>query len=452
MKDYRGLSFPLPGEFREQIINDLTKTIENEQFISRSKDGRKGFSRKRKISFNHLIVLLTQGLSRSLQRELNTFYHRLQGSDFSIQHVSKSAFTHARKKLKPEAFKELNKVGTDSFYQNAPYLTHLGYRLLSIDGSTLMLPKHSSVEEEFGVDYFGPDADSPRSIATLSVLYDVLNLVTLDCELGKYRTSEKELLLRHLHRVEPGKDLLLLDRGYAGLGLMFELQCLGIDYCVRLQDDWWLEVRKMIESGESDKIVTFKLPDKSRHLASKYNREKNIEIKCRLVIVELEDGTKEVLCTSVLDRKALPYNCFKELYHFRWGVEEAYKLYKSRVKLEAFSGKTAKAIKQDVFARVFMMTVMAVLAFPIEEKVRREYHESKNRGSRRKHAHKINRTNALAMVRETCKALFIDKLTAKALVAFDAVVKATTEIIRPGRKVPRKKYRKRPPSMNYKQL
>lgn len=315
-----------------------------------------------------------------------------------------------------------------------------------------MLPKHSSVEEEFGVDYFGPDANSPRSIATLSVLYDVLNLVTLDCELGKYRTSEKELLLRHLHRVEPGKDLLLLDRGYAGLGLMFELQCLGIDYCVRLQNDWWLEVRKMIESEESDKILTFKLPDKSRHLAAKYNREKSAEIKCRLVIVELEDGTKEVLCTSVVDREALPYECFKELYHFRWGVEEAYKLYKCRVNMEAFSGKTAKAIMQDVFAKVFMMTVMAVLAFPIEEKVRREYHKNKNKGSRRKHAHKINRTNALAMVRETCKALFIDKLTAKALAAFDAIVKATTEIIRPGRKFARKKYRKRPPSMNYKQL
>src|SRR5690606_35024712 len=142
-------------------------------------------------------------------------------------------------------------------------------------------------------------------------------------QLGGYRTSEKELALRHLERVQPGKDLLLLDRGYPGLALMYELQAQGIDYCIRLQDDWWLEVRKMIANGEKDKVVVFKLPKKERHLLTKYGTENN-EIKCRLVVVELEDGSKEVLCTSVLDNDRLPYECFVQLYHCRWGIEEGY--------------------------------------------------------------------------------------------------------------------------------
>jgi hypothetical protein len=55
----------------------------------------------------------------------------------------------------------------------------------------------------------------------------------------------------------------------------------------------------------------------------------------------------------------------------RWNIEEAYKLYKCRVKIEAFSGKRAKAVKQDIYAKAFMMTTMAVLASPIEEKIKR---------------------------------------------------------------------------------
>lgn len=388
---------------------------------------------------------------RSLQRELNSFYQQIQGKDFSIHHVSKSALTHSRRKLKPEAFKELNKVGTDSFYQNASYIVWCGFRLLSIDGSTLLLPKHASIEQEFGTTDFGPQANTPRSVATLSILYDVLNLLTLDVELGSYKTSEKELALRHLERISPGKDLLLLDRGYPGMALMFELQAQGIDYCVRMQEDWWLEVRKMLSEGEKDKEVTFQLPQKEKHLLTKYATD-NRAIKCRLVVVELEGGGKEILCTSVLDKERLPYESFLPLYHCRWNIEEGYKLYKCRAELEAFSGKTAKAVKQDIFAKAFMMTTMAVLAFPIDEKLKQEASQLKNNGDLRKYPRKVNRTNALAMVREICSKLFIHKIVLPALDAFDKIMEATPEIIRTGRKVTRKKLKKKPPAMNYKPL
>lgn len=388
---------------------------------------------------------------RSLQRELNSFYQQLQGKDFSIYHVSKSAFTHSRRKLKPEAFKELNEVGTDTFYKNASYIVWSGFRLLSIDGSTLMLPRHSSIEQEFGTVNFGPGADRPRSIATLSVLYDVLNLLTLDVQLGGYKTSEKELALKHLARIEPGKDLLLMDRGYPGLGLMYELQAQGIDYCIRMQEGWWLEVRSMLSSGERDKEVTFQLPTKEKHLLTKYNTDSRA-IKCRLIVVELEDGGKEVLCTSVLDKEKLPYDSFLPLYHCRWNIEEGYKLYKCRAQLEVFSGKTAKAIKQDIFAKVFMMTTMAVMAFPIEEKLKQESEQWKKNGDLRKYPRKVNRTNALAMVREICSKLFINRIVLPALDAFDAILIATPEIVRIGRRFPRKKLKKKPPAMNYKVL
>jgi hypothetical protein len=381
-----------------------------------------------------------------MQRELNSFYQKVMDSDFSIQHVSKSAFTKTRSKLKPEAFAELNEVGLRSFYRNAPYNTWRDYRLLSIDGSTIVLPKHESVVKEFGTTDFGPYADSPRSVARISMLYDVLNFTTLDAQIDKYDTSEGKLARKHFKHVEPGKDLLLLDRGYPSLPFMFELHQQGINYCIRMREDWWLEVRKMLANGEKDKIVSFKLPAKDKELLEKYNTTSN-KFTCRLVVIALPEGGTEVLCTSVLDKQILPYECFAELYHYRWNIEEGYKLYKCKVQLEAFSGKTALAVKQDFFAKVFMMTTAAVLAFPIEEKLKQE-----QKADSRKHAHKINRTNALSLVKEISVKVFIKKIIRPALEALDKILRSTTEIIRPNRKFPRKKVKKKPPFMNYKQL
>jgi hypothetical protein len=70
----------------------------------------------------------------------------------------------------------------------------------------------------------------------------------------------------------------------------------------------------------------------------------------------------------------------------------------------------------------------------------------------RKHCHKVNRTNALAMFKEIVGRVFIGKIIDRALTAFDKIMKATTELIRPDRKFKRKKIKKKPPSMNYKQL
>jgi hypothetical protein len=377
---------------------------------------------------------------------LNSFYQKLQKSDFSVQHVTKGAFSRCRSKLKPEAFVELNQVGLRSFYNNASWRSWQDLRLLAIDGSTAVLPKHKSIIKEFGTTNFGPYADSPRSVARTSVLYDVLNLTVLDAQIDKYDQCERDMARKHFEVAEPGKDLLLFDRGYPSLGLMFEMQAKGIDYLIRMRDDWWLEVRKMVTDGVKDKEVTFTLPANEKELLKKYNTTDN-KIRCRLVCVQLPEGGTEVLCTSITNKEILPYECFAELYHFRWNIEEGYKLFKCRLQLEAFSGKTAIAVKQDFFAKIFTMTTTAVLAFPVDEKVKKEYETNS-----RKHPNKVNRTNALSMVKEIVAKVFIDKMISPAIKAFDNILTATTEIVRPNRKFERKKLKKKPPSMNYKQL
>jgi hypothetical protein len=81
-------------------------------------------------------------------------------------------------------------------------------------------------------------------------------------------------------------------------------------------------------------------------------------------------------------------------------------MYKARVQVEAFSSKMATAVKQDIYAKIMMMNLCAVLAFPIEENVVKEYREAKkNRAV--KHRRKINRTFAYWTTKVTLIAMFI---------------------------------------------
>lgn len=442
------------SQFITKVDNrvELNKTIEyeldNKEFTSRSKDGLKGvFTRERKLPLKNLIVLIMSSCS-SIQRDLDRFYKSVNNSDFNIREVTKSAFSQARKKLNPWAFKRLNEVVVKSFYENNEVYTWYGMRVMAVDGTRLVLPNHPTVKEEFGVHSFGPNADSERSLALSSVFYDVLNLVAVDSQMAPYASSERDLLYKHLEFAREEEDLILLDRGYPSMALFFLLSAKKLQFCVRMKDNWWLEVAKFNKGGLNEQIVTFKLPKKDRKLLKDFPEWHDKQIKCRLIKVELDSGENEILCTSLIDMEKYEYEDFIQLYHYRWSEEEAYKLLKCRVEVENFSGKNVIAVKQDFYAKMFLLTLCAAYAHPIEEKVRQEYKANENR----KYDQKINRTNAIAMTRDILISVFIKRDYGAAIRAFDDVVSKTREIIRPGRSNERSHRPKKLYSMNYKRL
>lgn len=437
----------IKNDNRVETTKNIVYELDNKEFTSRSKNGLIGvFSRERKLPLKKIVLLIMSSCS-SLQRDLDRFYKSLDKSDFNIRTVTKSAFTQARSKLNPWGFKRLNEVAVNSFYENNEVYTWYNMRVLSVDGSRLVLPNHKTVKEEFGVHKFGPNADSERSLALCSVLYDVLNLIAVDSQIAPYASSERDLLYQHLEFARE-KDLLLMDRGYPSMALFFLLMAKGVHFCARMKDDWWLEVDKFQKSGLKEQIVSFKLPKKDRKHLKDYPEWYEREIQCRLIKIELENGESEILCTSLTDMDKYLYDDFEQLYHYRWNEEEAYKLLKCRIEIENFSGKTAIAVKQDFYAKIFLMTLCSVYAFPIDEKVREEYKADETR----KYDQKINRTNAISMTKDILIAVFIRKDYKKAFSAFDDIVSKTREIIRPGRSVERNHRPKKPYSMNYKRL
>lgn len=384
----------------------------------------------------------------AIQRELDRFVKTVSGKDFSVREVSKSAFSQARAKLNPWAFKRLNEVAVDTFYTQAPYLTWHQKRVLAVDGTRLVLPNHHSIKDEFGSDFYGPNADSEQSLALGSILYDVLNQICLDSEIASNKTSETDLLVKHLKYVRSG-DLLLLDRFYPSKWLFFLLISKGVDFCIRMKKDWWKDVESFTNSNDMERIISFKLPKKDHKKLMDYPEAIEQEIKCRLVKVILDTGEIEILCTSLTDVSKYKIEEFKELYHLRWNEEEAYKLLKSRIELERFSGKTAKAVKQDFHAKVFLMTLCSAYAFPIEEKLKQEYEVEKKNVI---HIQKLNKTNALATLSDMLIPIFIKNKLNEFLIHFDEIVYKTREIIRKNRSNQRKKRPKKQYPMNYKPL
>lgn len=405
------------------LIKSLKERLNSLDFLERQRQSDKAFSRQRCLPFVTVVLFLLNLVKRSLQDELDEFFKLNRGEVVATQVVSKSAFSQARKKLKAEAFIELNAVQTDYFYAHFPYQTWYGLRLLAVDGSTTQLPATTEIINHFGLWHGVP-------VARVSQLFDVLNEVTLEALIGPKAVGEREFAVRHLAQVGPG-DLVLLDRGYPAFWLFVLIRQQEADFCARMPLGVWGEVDRFIASGLSEQIIdlspcpTALAECQARHLPT-------APLKVRLVRVELDSGEVEVLVTSLLDQVQFPLAVFKELYHHRWPVEENYKVMKYRVEVENWSGKSKLAIYQDFHAKVFTMNLTAILAHPAQAVV-------KQQSQTKKYAYQVNFTHLLSKMKDTVVLLFQQPAISTILNRLWQVMTHIIEPIRPGRKYPRKK-------------
>lgn len=377
----------------------------------------------------------------SIQREMDRFFARLNDEEFDIRAVTKGAFTKARAKLKHTAFISLMHSSLKIFYAHAPVEKWEDFRVLAVDGSRLNLPNHPSIEEEFG------PFDNEVKQARCSLLYDVINMVPVDSQISSLSTGERQLLIEHLDQLQRG-DLLLMDRGYPAQWLFLVLASKDIDFCARLSDYNWQAAADFAQSPKEQMQLSFKVAKKYHGLLQKHGINTEQSLTIRMVKVQLDTGETEILCTSLTDQTRFPVEIFGQLYHRRWQAEEAFKMLKSRAELESFSGKTARAVRQDFHAKVFAMSLCSIYALPIEQKVRREYLAAENL----KHAQKINRTNALSATYDLIVPAILKQKFTKLINYFDDLLYRTREIIRPNRKQPRRHRTPKKYHMAYKKL
>lgn len=369
-----------------------------------------------------------------------TFHDKLMPEQF----VSQSAFSQARKKIKPEAFNKLCDDTAQYFYSHYKAKKWNGFRLVAIDGSEVMLPKNEKTIAEYG-EYTTNLMNDTIVLARLSKAYDVLNDMSLDARLSCTEIGEHSLANQHLECLGSG-DLMLYDRGYPSYDLFRNTLDAGAQFCARVPVSNWRLAKELVESGQKELIGEITPGWKIK----KEYQEQGIvwePIKCRFICIELPSGEKEVLITSLLDMEKYPYEVFKALYHMRWGVEESYKKDKHRILLENFSGTSVLAILQDFHANILLGNITSILCWGTEEEI------NKNR-QHTKYRYKVNVTTALSKVRDTIALLFrIATAEIKSLIErLIGMFLSNIEPIRPGRSFPRKKGKRKRYHNTYRSL
>lgn len=330
---------------------------------------------------------MLNAINGSIQNELSRFFQVLDEAPVSLVNISTAAFCKARMKFSYSAFKALNRSLTETFYQSSSVRLWNGFRLLAVDASVTQLPNSPALLAHYGK----ARSHSLQPAARMSQLYDVLNKLTVDLEVDSHATGERNMALKHLDSARE-KDLLLYDRGYPAVWFFKYHQLNNVDFCARATLDSSNIVTAFVLSGKSSEIAEFPCIEKSLRRCRKDGLSTN-PIKLRLIRVNLPSGTTEVLLTSLLDEDTYPHSLFADLYHQRWSIEEDYKVMKSRLTIENFSGFSVEAVLQDIHAKTLTKNLAAVAiveADRLSSQVERK----------RKHHYKLNISHALNQLKD----------------------------------------------------
>jgi len=359
----------------------LREELFSQDLAAKFKMKKQDFTRNRKQPFLSTLLFMINLLRKSLAVEIDSFVRHLNDRLSSgVSYFTPSAFIQNRKKINPDVFKHLTSVIIKNFYtpDNADLKLFNGLRVLACDCSIITLPFTKDLKKRYGVVKNVCTLDIVQ--ARVSVLYDVLNELALDVDLGKSRAPERDLALRHRHCWQP-KDLIIYDRGYPSYEFINEHLRSGIDCLMRTRTDVSTLIKTFIASGKKS-LVTLMHPCQDKSFKGKpYTRKSNIQV--RLIRIDLPTGEIEVLITTLLDSKKYPTKIFMKLYFLRWGIETFYDELKNKLKVEHFSGYSDTTIRQDLFCAVFISNLQSVIVSGLND-------ELEVINVSRKHDYKVN--------------------------------------------------------------
>lgn len=368
----------------------------SQEFRNQFKANAKDFTRNSLVKFHFIIIAILNLIKRTLQVELSSICAKIV-----LPFISKQAFSAARKKLLPQAFIKLNDTLIEEFYTDNEFKTLGGYLLIGVDGSTLQLPNTEEIKNKYGVCTNHTDKEVP--LARISYAFDVLNLITLDAIIDSYKSSERDLAAKHTHhlnhKISHLKHLYLEDRGYPSAALIFFYQRQVKDFLMRVNGNFLKEINQAAQSGKKDSLVTLslkKMSVQSKNQLKEYLKEDidlNWEVTIRVIVIELPEGEKQILITSLID--SISYEEFANFYKLRWGSEENYKHHKVHLEIENFSGESAIAIEQEFHATIFTANIRGLVANEAQQEIEKEM-EEKNL----KYEYKINRNVSLGILKD----------------------------------------------------
>lgn len=351
-----------------QLIKNVKDLIASASFKEKHCIEKTAFTRNRKLSFQDIMYFVLGMPQKSLTTELELFF-----GDKKLS-VSKQAFSKARYKISPLAFEDIFHLSTNLFrFTNHPK-TWDGYRVFAVDGSEIAVDHNKNNETEFGLK--GGNRHSYPS-ARLTALYDVTNDLIVDAVFTGISVGERE----HAHRLLSSdalinnrgyKNLLLFDRGYPSRDLIYELEDKGFSYLIRCTHSFLPCVNEC--------------PD-GEHTISDIHKGRTVSLR----VIKDTSGEEPYIFVSNLFGEHQDREYHQNLYHQRWSIETKYGELKTRVRLENFSGKNPQAIRQELYAALFISNLSALIKSSAEDEIGEELNSGR-------HPYQLNRSYIIGAV------------------------------------------------------
>jgi hypothetical protein len=344
------------SSFDCKIVEFFTKLLPAKRTDVQAHIKGKDFSRERCLTLPVVLALLINmvrpGKRVGYQAILTRFFADAASHEVELpgsRPPDKAAFQRARHKVDPGLMREIfsNAVdfacGLSSRFES---LKWNGFRTLAIDGTWKNMPLSPELTEFFGIP---EGASRPQMLAC--TLFDVGAKIPIDGVAGPHDSSERELAKTLFDHLEPGKDLLLMDRGFPGFLFFHELIQLGMDFLARLPlNGLFGPVRQFLARGGRDGVVSI-APSADIERDRRRNGLPPLPpISLRIVKVEFPNDKEAVFATTLTDSITYLPQELADLYHLRWRQEEFFKLIKGLLEAENFRGKSTQLISQELLA------------------------------------------------------------------------------------------------------
>jgi len=394
-----------------RILNDLKAFLNevstNPELTDYFRNSKTDFTRKRKLCFQNLSLLIVRLCKKTLSVEIDGFFKELN----SFKTCSVPAFSLQRLKLKPLFFNSWNSFLCKRFYHHygQEVKRWKGYRVFGCDGSTISLVNRPELNT-----FFGGQSNQCCSfvVAKTFYCYDVLNKLILFSNITPYRYGELKSAYNLVQRGGLEADMLMIyDRNFSNykMAALMQWQEKEIKYLIRVKDSLKF-AQGFINSGKDSDVISI-YPGPTAIIELKkcgYVVTANTPLQIRLIAVKLSTGLTEVLMTNLWEQEGFKVAEFKELYALRWGVESNISFQKNIVQLESLSGLTPLSVMQDFYATVFITNLHFLLIKDAQQKIDEQVKKSK-------YPLQVNNNKAYGKIKEYIIKLFLSKQPAQIL-------------------------------------
>lgn len=291
------------------------------------------------------LALYMQSSYREVLRCLLEGVRWLMGPGASVKVTGKSGISQARTRLGWKPVAQLHdKVVGPIATESTKGAWYRGWRLVSLDGSTLDIADEQENERVFGRPSASRGSSAFPPIRFVSLVENGTH-VLFGTRMDGTRTGEISLAKDVLPALRPGM-LCLADRGFYGFELWSLARTTGADLLWRLKKNLALPCEQRLPDGSYRSRI---------YASSKDQRHHESGIVVRVIEYRL-DGLADAepiyrLLTTILDHQAAPAAELAALYHERWEIETALDELKTHLRgaRMVLRSKTPDLVRQEFY-------------------------------------------------------------------------------------------------------